>query len=209
MKTSLFPFYLYHCFLFFFIYSIRNNNQPLTRGSRYSAEISNGIYKESDNLSNKLKTEFQNNCVTKVENRLVRGNSLSGLIESDASVKILFGFYDCHEVKAGDIIVYSYSGNPNPIIKIVKAVPGDRFQLRPASGGWHILVNNEILKNSRNEDYKLNERGHKMLSLYENDYKGIIPVNTYLIFGNSANGTLDSSVFGLIDQSDILGKAVF
>jgi type IV secretory pathway protease TraF len=46
-----------------------------------------------------------------------------------------------------------------------------------------------------------------MLSLYEKDYKGIIPQNTYLILGDQPSGSVDSSVFGLVDKSDILGKA--
>ena len=158
-------------------------------------------------VQNKIKSEI--NCVTKIEDRLVRGNSLSGLIEDGASVKILFGFYDCHEIKREDIVVYRYAGNKNPIIKIVKAVPGDTFQLKQSLDGWNILVNNEILKNSLNQPYILDVKGYKMLSLYEKDYKGIIPKDAYLILGNLANGSLDGSSFGLIDKSDILGKVSF
>ena len=47
-----------------------------------------------------------------------------------------------------------------------------------------------------------------MLSLYENDYKGMIPSKAYLILGNLSGGSLDASRFGLIDRSDILGKVL-
>ncbi|MBI5306556.1 signal peptidase I [Candidatus Wolfebacteria bacterium] len=167
--------------------------------------------KTRDNLSDKPVVESQKDCVNKIEDRLVRGNSLSGLIEPGASVKILFGFYDCHEIKAGDIIAYNYSGNPEPLIKIVRAVPGDKFQLKRSSDDQNIniLINGEIIKNSQNQPYLLDTKGYKMLSLYEKDYKGIIPKDTYLILGNLANGSLDSAHFGLIDKSDILGKVEF
>lgn len=192
-------------FLFFaFIYIA---NQHKKRDNLSNSEFERSV--PSGYLPQGNKNNIQENCVTKIENRLVRGNSLSGLIEDGTSVKILFGFYDCNEVMAGDIIVYNYSGDPEPLIKIIKAVPGDKFQLKQSPDGWNILVNGETLKNSRNEVYELDERGYRMLSLYENDYKGIIPTNAYLILGNLSNGSLDSSHFGLIDKSDILGKAVF
>jgi len=47
-----------------------------------------------------------------------------------------------------------------------------------------------------------------MLSLYERDYKGVIPKNAYLILGNLVEGSLDSSRFGLVGKSDFLGKVV-
>jgi type IV secretory pathway protease TraF len=48
-----------------------------------------------------------------------------------------------------------------------------------------------------------------MLSLYEDDCSEGIPQNTYLILGNLTSGSLDSSRFGLIDKSDILGKVEY
>lgn len=165
------------------------------------------------------------NCVSKTEERIVRGDSLSGLIESGAIVKILFGYYGCNEIKREDVVVYGYAGNKDPLIKIVKGISGDKFHLEkiPSTGsrlhqdfdgqagqaGWNILINDEILKNSKGEEYFLSEQGHRMLSLYENDYRGIIPANAYLLLGNVASGSLDASRFGLVDKSDILGKAEF
>jgi type IV secretory pathway protease TraF len=62
------------------------------------------------------------------------------------------------------------------------------------------------LKNSQNQPYILDERGYRVLSLYEKDYKGIIPEDAYLILGNLPQGSLDSSHFGLVGKKDILGK---
>jgi type IV secretory pathway protease TraF len=45
-----------------------------------------------------------------------------------------------------------------------------------------------------------------MLSLYEKDYKGVIPENAYLLLGNLIFGSLDSTHFGLIDKSGIVAK---
>ena len=45
-----------------------------------------------------------------------------------------------------------------------------------------------------------------MLSLYEENYKGVIPENAYLILGNLSGGSLDITHFGFVNKKDILGK---
>ncbi len=70
-------------------------------------------------------------------------------------------------------ITYNYSGNENPIIKIVKGLPEDKFSLEKVDSGYNILINDKISKNSKNQPYSLDGRGYKMLSLYEKDYRGI------------------------------------
>jgi type IV secretory pathway protease TraF len=45
-----------------------------------------------------------------------------------------------------------------------------------------------------------------MLSLYEKDYKGVIPKNAYLLLGNRISGSVDSTTFGLVEKSDIIAK---
>lgn len=161
-------------------------------------------------LLNPIPFIFGENCADKIrtEEREVRGESLTGLIERGSSVRVLFGYYGCHEIEKEDVVAYNYAGNPNPVIKIVKAVPGDTFKLKKAPGGWNLLVNGKVLKNSGKEPYLFDERGRRMLSLYESDYRGVVPPQAYLILGNLARGSLDSSRFGLVHQSDILGKVV-
>lgn len=148
-------------------------------------------------------------CVTETKEETVRGNSLSGLIENGEEVKIFFGYYNCHEVNRGDIVIYNYAGSKNPLIKIVKGIPQDKFGLRKSAdgNGWNILINDKILENSQGKLFVLNESAYKILSIYERDYNGIIPEESYLIMGNLYSGSIDSSFFGLAAKSDILGKA--
>ena len=145
-------------------------------------------------------------CPQKIEQRDVRGASLSGLLGPGATIKIAVGFYACHDVQREDVV--AYSGGAAPIVKVVKGLPGDKFHLQQAEGGWRLLINGELARNSLNEPYLLSEGGYKMLSLYESGYNGVIPSGSYLILGDLAGGTLDSSIFGLIDKDDILGKVL-
>jgi signal peptidase I len=150
--------------------------------------------------------EKSQNCPIKIEEKIVRGNSLEPLIKDGETIEVFFGYYSCRPIQRNDIVLYSYAGNKNPIIKIIKGIPGDKFSLKKTNNGWYILINGEILKNSQNQPYILDERGYRVLSLYEKDYKGIIPEDAYLILGNLPQGSLDSSHFGLVGKKDILGK---
>jgi len=146
-------------------------------------------------------------CVTSIEERTVEGISLQGIIEPEEKVTVYFDYYKCHEPERGDIVLIDYAGNKNPIIKIVKGVSGDSFSLKETSGGWNILINNEVIRNSQGKEYVISQNGYKMLSLYANDYQNKIPEGAFLVMGNLVNGSIDSTVFGLISQDDIIGKA--
>jgi len=145
-------------------------------------------------------------CSIKTQEMTVRGSSLDPLIKPEQTIKALFGYYDCYEVKRGDIVLFDYAGNKNPVIKIVNGISGDKFELRKSDGGWNIIVNNEIIRNSEDKLYLISGNAYKMLSLYERDYKGVIPENAYLLLGNNTSGSVDSTTFGLIDKSGIIAK---
>jgi signal peptidase I len=165
-----------------------------------------GKFKEENKIITTQSIEKSQNCPIKTEEKIVRGNSLEPLIKDGETIEVLFGYYSCNPIQRNDIVLYSYAGNKNPIIKIIKGIPGDKFSLKKTNNGWYILINGEILKNSQNQSYILDERGYRVLSLYEKDYKGIIPEDAYLILGNLPQGSLDSSHFGLVGKKDILGK---
>ncbi len=160
--------------------------------------ISNQTF--SSNSSDKEYKEIVNDsCITSFSKYEVRGSSLSGLIEPGSCILVAEGYYNCNDVKRGEVVAYNYRGNNNLIIKIVKAIPGDSFSLNNS----RILVNGEILRNTEGKEYII--RDTRMLSLYTKDYP-IIPEDTFLILGNLASGSLDSSRFGLISKQDIRGR---
>ena len=155
----------------------------------------------------KYNQQFNLTCVSEQTDEIVRGQSLSGLIAEGQTVKLLKNFYNCNPVQRGDIVAYNYSRLPEPIIKIVKGLPGDQFNLQKNErGSYNVLINGKIIATSANQPYVLQAGTQKMLELYINDYKGVIPPDTYLIFGNLALGSLDSTQFGLVGKEGILGK---
>jgi len=157
---------------------------------------------------NPAEHEFEE-CSIMTEEKIVRGSSLSGLIEDGQTITVFSGYYTCNEIERGDIVLYSYAGNEAPLIKVVKGIPGDKFNLREAEGGWHILINGETVKNSEDIPYLISGKRYQMLSLYEKEYLNGIADNAYLILGNIPSGATDSTRFGFVSAKDILGKVKY
>jgi signal peptidase I len=147
-------------------------------------------------------------CISKIEEKIVSGTSLSGVLEPGTKIKILYNYYQCHIAQREDIIVFQPDLELNPVVKIIKGLPGDALALRGDGKNWNILVNGEILKTSTGDAYQVNDQAFQMLSLYIRDYQGKIPPKAHLLLGNAISGSLDSTKFGLIDISDIIGKVV-
>lgn len=147
-------------------------------------------------------------CNIEKSKMTVRGDSLRGVLDDGSDVLVKKGYYHCYPVLRNDLVIYQY-GIDNQIIKIVRGIPGDRFGLQPAGNGeYYILVNNLLLQNSYRQPYLVSKNRSAILALYEKDYKGVIPPDSYLIFGNLPEGTTDSTKFGLISRRDLIGKVI-
>jgi len=162
------------------------------------------ISKSDQNVKN-VDLEPQD-CYIRVEEMIVRGNSLDPLIKSEQTIKAFFDYYNCYKIKREDIVLFDYAGNKNSVIKIVRGISGDKFELIKSNSAWNIIVNNQIVKNSEGKPYLISGNAYKMLSLYEKDYKGVIPENAYLLLGNRISGSVDSTTFGLVDKNGIVAK---
>ncbi len=155
-----------------------------------------------------IRITHDTSCITGTEEKTVTGDSMQGVIESGAKVRMLPGYYQCNDAKRGDIVVFRYAEKTEPIIKIIKAIPGDRFIVKQEKGASRVLVNDKELTNSRGEPYIINDAFARLLSLYVDDYRGVVPKDAYLIFGNLAEGSFDSTRLGLVGRADIIGKVM-
>lgn len=140
----------------------------------------------------------------------VHGNSMSPLIEDGVNLEFLEGYYESNPVERGDIVVHQYAPGETPLVKSVKAVRGDTLALMPGENNtWHIMVNNKALKNSQGVLYTIGVKAYSILSLYVNDYKGVIPDGAVLLMGDNPQGSFDATELGLTAVTDLLGKAVW
>ena len=90
-----------------------------------------------------------------------------------------------------------------PLAKVVAAEPGDRWSVTDDGG---VLVNDAEIRNSSDIAYRLDVARASMLRLYEAEYNGVIPPDSYLLLGEKREGSLDSSQFGLVHRTDVIGK---
>jgi len=141
---------------------------------------------------------------------VVRGNSMSPMFLDGQKIKIFQDYYNNHSIKKrGDVVLVKYSRNNNLLLKIIKGIPNDSFSLLETGredNKWNILINGEIVKNSIGYEYVIGGHKYKMLKSYVDDYKGKIPKNAYLVLGDNLDSSIDSTVFGLIDFSNIITK---
>jgi len=144
-------------------------------------------------------------CPVSGKEVVVDGTSMSPFINPGDMVKAIYGYYSCHEILRNDVVLYDYAGNKNLLIKFVKAIPGDKWELKKVKDEYEIIVNGVSLFNYEGIPYSLTESSVKMLGLYIKDYP-TIPDNTYLLLGDKTSGSMDSTRFGLVNKKEIVAK---
>lgn len=145
-------------------------------------------------------------CPVREEVKIIRGSSMYPLLKSGDEVHAVFGYYECHSIRRGEVVLLTASGRKNLLIKMVRAIPGDTFSLSSTPQGSEPLVNGEKLLTVSGASYLFRGEAEKILSLYERDYHGVIPPNAYLVLGEMVNGSFDSSHFGLISKKEIVAR---
>ncbi len=136
----------------------------------------------------------------------VRGTSLLPLHAAGESLTLEVGYYSCRAPKVGELVVHRYKDKE--IIKIIKAVPGDRVSLADCERARCISVNGALARTSNGDPYYVTPQEERLLAMYEKDYNGVIPTRALLILSNRSAGTIDSRSFGLVSVTDLVGRAV-
>jgi signal peptidase I len=157
-------------------------------------------------------------CVDKIVVHNIKGTSLTGLLENGDKVIVLHGFYNCHQVERGDLIVFSNPailGGAN-VIKIAVGIAGDKLEMVDENGKTYIFINGKVARNPMGEKYHLSSAGKSYIGLaLGGKDSGIIPRGHYLVLGTGTRdgkstiggATVDSRRFGFLAHRDLIGKA--
>jgi signal peptidase I len=130
----------------------------------------------------------------------VRGDSLSPLLPGGA--RIMMKPAACTgPVRRGDLVIFRTGAREQPVIKIAKGLPGDRFAV---DQDGFIIVNDTVLENSAGVAFHLPQAQRGMLRAYQDSYGGVIPAGAYLLLGDSAKSVIDSTRLGLVHHSDFI-----
>ena len=130
---------------------------------------------------------------------------MSPLYRDGDQIEVVSGGVACAEpLSRGEILVLRTDSNKLPLIKGLRALPGDSLAVKDGK----IIINGEPTTNSQGVPYQLPKGKAAMIELYANDYKGVIPPDSYLVMGENPAGSTDSTQFGLIGSEAIIGKIV-
>jgi len=168
-------------------------------GCVFSLEKSQSL--ENSNLVEKVETEI---CEIVKINKIIEGNSMSPLLQNGQGIVLLENYYKCgYSVQKGDLVAYHYGGNAHPLIKKVRISAEDEVEIVDNQ----LQVNGEILKNSIEQEYRFSDAEVQMMKLYLREKH--IPQNTFFLFGDNLNDSIDSRKFGAVSSKDFLGKFDF
>lgn len=139
---------------------------------------------------------------------VVRGSSMEPLFYAGDTVRVEMGSYKCSVPNRGEIVLVHFLGNEAPLLKRIRGVPGDTFAVKLLKNGeGALLVNSNRLANSSGVFYHVPSARAKLWRLYQEQLHGVIPIDSFLVLGETETGSLDSSRFGFVAKGDILGKA--
>lgn len=135
---------------------------------------------------------------------------MAGIIEVGADLFWIEGYYADRPVVAGDLVYFRYQADQTPVVRIVRGVPGDRFEVvkDPAAGGWKIKVNEAFLKIGTADLVFGSPDFVPPLGLAEKSHRNLIGEGEVLLMTNSRSGRFDSTLMGLISTREIVGKIV-
>ena len=172
------------------LFKMNNNQVILVVGD--SVQLEN-IEKEEklDIYSEYIQKEF-----------LVKWDSMYPLIKDGETVIVLEDYYINNSIEKWDIVLYDFKWTQEPILKSIYVTSDDKVEIIED----YLYINDKELKNYNWEKYNFNQAELKVLWMYIKN--GKIPKNSYFIFGESINNSIDSRKFWAVSNQDFMWKIV-
>lgn len=135
--------------------------------------------------------------------------AMSGILEAGATVILSKNHYAYNPLKRGDLVYFRYHNEQAPVVRVVRGIAGDHFEvIKDSKGnGWNIRVNGEFLKVGKGEDLVYGSPAFlPPLGLAAKSHNNTIAADEVILLTNSSSGKFDSTLMGLLSLKDIIGK---
>ena len=155
------------------------------------------------------KREVASTCTDLREEDLVlRDDQLYPLLRKGETVRIKVGYYSCHRPQRGELVYYRFSPLMEPVVRVLRALPGDRYGVVPHSErrGWSVKIQGDLMKTGGKDHYFGVPAAAPILKLFEGQNQGTLKPNEVLVFSLSMPGDTDSGAFGVANMADMLGR---
>jgi hypothetical protein len=149
-------------------------------------------------------------CPGPIERFEIADSYLRGVLEQGATARVQLRTYQCRPLIAGEIVMVNRGAKLPPIARIVRAVAGDQFHLIPnvKQKAWNIEINGRVLMNESTPFFFGDGIHAHTLGLYEKAHGGYLQPNHFIIFSTWAPGDYDSSIYGVFNTKEIIGKVI-
>ena len=134
------------------------------------------------------------------EARFIPSDSMVPTLVKDDRLIIDKLSYKFSQPQRGDIVVFNPTDTlaeqkfKDAFIKRVVGLPGERIEVKEGK----VFVNDQVIT----ENYTAE------LPNYNWKYEGVIPENSYIVFGDNRNNSYDSHYWGLVPKEKLVGRAI-
>jgi signal peptidase I len=134
------------------------------------------------------------------EARFIPSDSMVPTLIKDDRLIIDKLSYRFGQPQRGDIVVFNPTATleeqkfKDAFIKRVVGLPGERIEVKDGK----VLINDQPIA----ENYTAE------LPNYNWKYDGVIPENSYIVFGDNRNNSYDSHYWGLVPKEKLVGRAI-
>lgn len=158
-------------------------------------------------VSRRVPSELKG-CETRAIEGTMADQYLKGFLEMGQKYDATLNWYRCNPVQRGDLVLFRLSTNLPLVVKIVRGIAGDRFEVKADASHkhWNLWINGKIVLDHANKPYYFGGTNPPTLSLYEKPRKGILLPNEAIVLSSLSPGNADSAAFGVTSVSELVGK---
>jgi signal peptidase I len=142
--------------------------------------------------------------------------SMSPAIEAGEKITVDFEYYKHHGINPGDVLIFRYPKNPKELfLKRCIAISGDTVEIRKglAYVNNHLSLPSLLLKRMSST---IESPDFKDDHIYPQDAGNIdfygpvvVPSGNIFVLGDTRDNSLDSRYFGFVNNSEVIGKAIY
>jgi len=153
--------------------------------------------------------DFAGPCPGKTLTKKMQDVYLRGILEKDEEYQLIQDWYWCNEVKRGEVILFKYSDQQPPVVRKVYGVPGDKFEVifDEDMNAWKVKIAGKIHMHG-DKPFTFGGEEKPVLKLLEESRNGVLGPREIIIFASFPPGETDSSILGVVNLNDVVGKVV-
>lgn len=136
-------------------------------------------------------------------------DQLGSIAKRGQKLKVTLNWFACNPLERDSLVYYRFSSALDPIVRIVRAIPGDKFEVVRSKDGnaWNLEVNGDlVMSDDGKSPYFFGGKGNTTLGLYQKNTNGVLAENDVIVFAAVPPGDNDSGLFGVTSARAIMGK---